>query len=131
MDFFESQEVARKKTGRLVILFACAVTAIIVCVYLVIAGVVLSGGRQGMTGEASPADLLYNPALIAGVVLGTIAVIGCVSLYKLRKLRGGGRLIAESLGGRLVPPQSSDPAARVLLNVVEEMAIAEAPSVSF
>ncbi len=124
MDFFEHQEVARKKTGRLVVLFVLAVIAIVICVYLVVAVALSLGASRGWTGGHSAVSLMTRPGLIIGVTIGTITVIGGGSLFKLAQLQGGGRMIAESLGGQLVPPQTSDPPSRVLLNVVEEMAIA-------
>ena len=39
-------------------------------------------------------------------------------------LSGGGRVVAEMLGGSLIPRNTDDPAQRRLLNMVEEMAIA-------
>ena len=42
MDFFENQDHARRQTTRLLVLFALAVTVIILAVYL--AGVLLLGG---------------------------------------------------------------------------------------
>ncbi|UCD74849.1 MAG: M48 family metallopeptidase [Phycisphaerales bacterium] len=121
VDFFESQDVARKKTGRLVLLFILAVIAIIVMVYIVIGGVVLYAGSKGGGGGAS---LLANPLLFAAVAGGTILVIGLGSLYKIALLRGGGKVVAESLGGRLLHASTTDRIERRLLNVVEEMAIA-------
>jgi Zn-dependent protease with chaperone function len=117
MDFFEQQERARRKTGRLVFLFAAAVIAIIVLVYLVVAAVLAnaSGG-----GDVS----IWRVDLLLGVSTAVIAVVALGSLYKLNQLRGGGRVVAESLGGRLLDSGSSDPDERKLLNVVEEMAIA-------
>ena len=40
MNFFESQDVARKNSGRLIVLFVIAVLAIMVLVYLLIAATV-------------------------------------------------------------------------------------------
>ncbi len=118
MDFFENQEVARKKTGRLVFLFVLAVIAIVISVYFVIAAATIGLAR----GEAG--SLLANPLLIAAVGVGTILVIGLGSLYKMAQLRAGGRFVAESLGGRLLRSESTDATERKVLNVVEEMAIA-------
>src|SRR5690606_5556844 len=46
------------------------------------------------------------------------------SLYKTMLLSGGGGVVARSLGGVRVSADTTDPAQRRLLNVVEEMAIA-------
>ena len=57
----------------------------------------------------------------SGVIL---ALIIAGSLYKLLVLSGGGRVVAEALGGETLSPDSKDPLQRRTLNVVEEMAIA-------
>jgi Zn-dependent protease with chaperone function len=124
MDFFESQHTARRNTGRLVVLFGLAVVAIIVVVYLVVSTFVLwSRAQRTMDAQLGASDF-FDPVLLVTVGIGTIAVVGLASLYKLGELRGGGAVIAESLGGRLLRPGSVDPDERKLLNVVEEMAIA-------
>ena len=46
------------------------------------------------------------------------------SLYKISEFAAGGETVALMLGGRAVNPQTTDPAERRLLNVVEEMALA-------
>ena len=55
---------------------------------------------------------------------GVCLLIFCGSLYKTMSLSGGGSTIAEMLGGRQIPTNTSDLQQRQLLNVVEEMAIA-------
>jgi len=118
MDFFQSQEIARRKTGRLVVLFVLAVIAIMVMVYLLVAVIFLSAG-----GGESAAPLLH-PGLMLGVGGITIAIVGLGSLYKMGQLRAGGGFVAESLGGTLVHPDTTDLTERRLLNVIEEMAVA-------
>ncbi|MFG0329365.1 MAG: M48 family metallopeptidase [Phycisphaerales bacterium] len=120
-DFFARQDAARKQTGRLVVLFILAVIAIMVMVYLVIAGVVVWGSTQS---DLRPDEILLNPALLLGVGAGTIVIVGGASLFKIMELRGGGRVIAERLGGQLIHPDTTDLDERKILNVVEEMAIA-------
>ena len=117
MDFFESQDAARKKTGRLVFLFVLAVVSIIVSVYVVVSVAFL------FTTETEEARL-WHPGLFLAVVTATVAVVACGSLYKMAQLRGGGRVVAEALGGRLIPRDTTDSQQRKILNVVEEMAIA-------
>ena len=58
------------------------------------------------------------------VAIGVLVLVGGGSLYKIAQLRGGGRVVAEQLGGRLLHPDTTDPHERVLLNVVEEIALA-------
>jgi Zn-dependent protease with chaperone function len=66
-----------------------------------------------------------NPALflIVGCIVMVVIVIG--STYKWMVLSsGGGRYIAESMGGRLLLSETDSLEEKRLLNVVEEMAIA-------
>ncbi|NLX14029.1 MAG: M48 family metallopeptidase [Phycisphaerales bacterium] len=122
MNFFESQEIARKKTGRLIVLFTLAVLAIMFMVYMVVAFLLVGFIEQDM---GQPSVDLFHPTLLLAVGLGTLAVVGLGSLYKIVELRaGGGKAVAEALGGRLVPPNTTDHTERRLFNVVEEMAIA-------
>lgn len=128
MDFFQQQDVARRKTGLLVFYFVATVILIVLSIYAVLAGIFLAtgGDRQAVaSGDAvGAARALWNPELFAGVGAATLAVIGGGSLYRVASLSGGGQTVAEMLHGRLVPPDSTDPAERRVLNVVEEMAIA-------
>ena len=131
-DFFEQQHVARKKTGRLVILLILAMVGIVAVTYpvIAIALMLLTGGGESTTtshGTFTPADApgFWNPLLFGIVSLGTFAVVSLSSLYKIASLRsGGGEMVASSLGGIPVDPDTRDPDARKLLNIVEEMSIA-------
>ncbi|MGD8418433.1 MAG: M48 family metallopeptidase, partial [Pseudomonadales bacterium] len=58
------------------------------------------------------------------ISIGVIGVVSVASLYKYLMVRGGGRTVAESLGGRLLTYDTTQGSTRRLLNVVEEMAIA-------
>lgn len=114
MNFFEQQDIARRNTGRLVLLFALAVLCICALTVLLVALLF------GFAGEGR-----LSPAPLAIVALITLAVIGLTSLFKIVQLRSsGGPGIAEHLGGTLIHPDASDPVERKVLNVVEEMAIA-------
>ena len=126
-DFFEQQDTARRGTARLVLLFALAVLAIVVAVELVLAATMGFLGRDPETNEIDW-SAVADPRLLLLAVGGTLVVVGGGSLYKVAQLRGGGRVIAEELGGRLVDGSTSDPVERRLLNVVEEMAIASGTS---
>jgi len=50
VDFFESQDQARKRTGRLVVLFALAVIAIAATLYALAVAVTGYGGQDPYTG---------------------------------------------------------------------------------
>jgi Zn-dependent protease with chaperone function len=66
----------------------------------------------------------WQPHILLGVGSVTIAIILLASLWKINELKSGGHVVAESLGGRLVDSNTNDAQERMLLNVVEEMAIA-------
>ena len=123
-DFFENQDAAQRNTSRLVWLFGLAVIAIAVTLYAL--AVVVTGvqGQDPRTGALQVDLAWWNPELLSGVAIGVLIVVGGGSLYKISQLRAGGKVIAEQLGGRLLHPDTTDPHERILLNVVEEMAIA-------
>jgi Zn-dependent protease with chaperone function len=127
-DFFTRQDIARRNTTRLVVLFVLAVLAIIISIDLLLAATMgyASGGLEG-----APRDfwaIATDPGLVGLAVVGTLIVVGGGSLFKIAQLRGGGRVIAEQLGGRLLHPDTSDPTEQQILNVVQEMAIASGTS---
>jgi Zn-dependent protease with chaperone function len=124
MDFFESQDVARKKTGRLVILFIMAVIAIVLAVFVLFAGAAAYVEQEALAEQGLPWYSVMTLDLFLGVTVITLVIVGGGSLYKVIQLRGGGTVIAESLGGRLLYQDTTDPLERKVLNVVEEMAIA-------
>lgn len=120
MDFFAHQEQARRLTFRLVILFGLAVIGIILTCYF-LAAFALAYAHYGPQWEKGD---LWDPILFMWVTFGISAIVGLCSGFKILQLRGGGKVIAEELGGRLLSPSSVDPVERKILNIVEEMAIA-------
>jgi Zn-dependent protease with chaperone function len=107
-----------------VVLFGFAVVALTLSLYAI---AVLIAGYQGSdprTGELVWTLQWWNPGLILVVVVAIVLIVGGGSLYKVAQLSGGGRVVAEQLGGRLLHSDTTDPRERVLLNVVEEMSIA-------
>jgi Zn-dependent protease with chaperone function len=124
MDFFQNQEVARKRTGLLIVFFGLAVLLIVVTVYLAIAMILHWADPSARSDQPLSLVGLWDPQLFGTVALGTASLIGGGSLYRIASLAGGGRTVAELLGGRLLHPQTTDPDERKILNVVEEMAIA-------
>lgn len=125
MDFFDRQEAARRKTGRLVALFALGVVAMIASLYLaaIVTLVGLAPDDLARNVVHDP-NKLWNPDLLLIVAGGVLTVVFLGSVYKVAELSGGGSVVARELGGRLVDPNTRDPFERQLLNVVEEMAIA-------
>jgi len=128
MDFFQAQDRARSRTSLLVVYFGAAVVGIIAVLYAVALAVVhgraLAETQTGPESAVVPRLVLWDPTIFAAVVVGTLAVIGLGSLFKMLALRGGGGAVATSLGGVRVQPHTTDLRERRLLNVVEEMAIA-------
>ena len=122
-DFFERQDIARRNTTRLVILFVLAVLAIMASIDLLLAATMGYLTRDPGSG-AIDWTLAADPQILAFAVAGTLIVVGGGSLFKIAQLRGGGRVVAEELGGRRLNPDTAVPSERQLLNVVEEVAIA-------
>ena len=120
-DFFERQDIARRNTTRLVFIFVLAVLAIIVSVDLLLGA---TFGYLVREPGTSVVDLALDPLILAVAVIGTLIVVAGGSAYKVAELWGGGRVVAEQLGGRLLNPNSTVSSERQLLNVVEEMSIA-------
>lgn len=115
MDFFGAQDRARQKTGRLVFLFGLAVCLIVAVIYLVLS-FVLFGYETGQ---------MWDPVLLAMVTGAVLIVVFSGSFFRTMGLRkGGGRNVAEALGGRPVLNEQASQDDRRLLNVVEEMALA-------
>ena len=133
MDFFEAQARAKKRTSRLLAFFALAVAGTIAAAYFAtIFGLrAMDAYEPRQRGEsyyrvesAHTRRPLWQPDIFVAVSLGTVAIVGLASLYKWRQYASGGHVVAESLGGRRIEPNTTDLKERRLLNVVEEMAIA-------
>lgn len=123
MNFFESQERAHKHTTLLIVLFGIAVIALIVManvLVLVVFGVVNS--QQMRDGQSFVAQIDWKMVATVGAAVSVVVLVG--SLYKMMALSAGGKVVAESLGGQLIPRNTEVPNQRKLLNVVDEMAIA-------
>jgi Zn-dependent protease with chaperone function len=118
-NFFQQQDTARRNTSRLVVLFILAVLALIALLYFICLAIFVFADR----GDG-PAPSLFQPSLLLGVSVGTLAVVGGGSAYKTAQLAAGGKSVALLLGGREIPGNTREPHERRLLNIVEEMAIA-------
>lgn len=127
MDFFSAQDASRRNTKWLVMLFVMAIACIIVALYGVF---VLGDFFTLQSPEEQAAFIWWRPELLGLVAIGVSVVILFSSLFKISQLSsGGGAAVAESLGARLVSRDSTDARERMLLNVVDEMAIAAGVSV--
>ena len=116
MNFFEHQDRARKKTGRLFFYFFLAV----LCIF----GALYALASFFLSRYTYSEKIVWDAGLALKVGLGTLIIVGLGSLYKVASLAGGGKVVAESLGGRLLSPNTKDLVEKRILNVVEEMAIA-------
>jgi Zn-dependent protease with chaperone function len=114
-NFYERQDVARRNTTWLVLMFVLAVIAIVGVTFVATA---IALGAANQPGGSIPLELPV------GASVGALALIGGGSAFKIAQLAGGGTVVAERLGGRRVYPNTTDPVERRLLNVVEEMALA-------
>ncbi|MBE0625474.1 MAG: M48 family metallopeptidase [Burkholderiales bacterium] len=123
MNFFESQDRVRKNTTLLIVLFVLAVIALIIMtnvLVMIVFGFIDS--NQLRDGQTLIRQMDWQTFAAVGAGVSVVVLAG--SLYKIMALSGGGKVVAESLGGQLIPQNAQDPNQRKLLNVVEEMAIA-------
>ena len=121
MNFFDHQDAAKRATRRLVVLFVLSLIGVGVLLYVPVAIAMASeaakrGGARGATWWDPTTFLMIFGAAAAIVLLG--------AGVKRMQLRGGGKAVAESLGGRWLNPAGASPSERRLLDVVEEMSIA-------
>ena len=123
MNFFEAQARAKRQTSWLLLLFGLAVAGLIVLTNLLV--MALIGFNHD--AERFSADLFWRQfdwGLFTAIAAAVTILIILGSVYKMVALSGGGRIVAEMLGGSPIPRNTGDRAQRRLLNVVEEMAIA-------
>ncbi len=126
MNFFQAQDDARKKTLWLAVLFGAAVLSLILLTNLLVAAVYVWTSHYARPEQLNMVGLLTALPTETWLLItfGVLGVVGVASLYKFLMIRGGGRTVAESLGGRLLSYDSTEGNSRRLLNIVEEMAIA-------
>ncbi len=126
MDFYAYQAVARRQSRLFVLMFMAAVAVVVIALDAVIFTVLAA--RSAASADGGPVGPLEfamrNPDAVLVVSLLIIGVIGLASLFKSAQLRGGGAVVAQSLGGVRVERDTADPARQRLRNVIEEMAIA-------
>ncbi|MCI5064918.1 M48 family metallopeptidase [bacterium] len=133
MDFFEHRRKAQERSSLLLWLFAATVLAILLLLNTIVfillgetvppsaaeSSALIANGTVTLFGARSPLDPLLFTTLVTG------GLIGIGSFSKVIQLRsGGGAQVATLLGGREIPPGTHEAPERVVLNVVEEMAIA-------
>lgn len=129
MNFFDEQARAQRNTTRLVVLFSLAVISLIAVTVVAVVGVLAALDSTGQEGVTLANRLQFAWSMLDWQLAGSVAAIVLTvvllgSLYKQFQLRGGGRAVAESLGGRLIPLDTQAADERQILNVVQEIAIA-------
>ena len=131
-DFFERQSAARRNSLLLVLYFLAAV-ALVVSLVSVAIYIMFSFNPGRLNSAATPFNLSWRDWDVAGISkigAGVLFLILCGTVYKYIRLRsGGGSMIAETLGGRVIYPDTDDFHERRLLNIIEEMAIASGVTV--
>lgn len=127
MDFFAQQDLARRNTRLLVLMFLAAVLLLVVLTNIAIAAFLffsqdynIYSGSTGVQGFLS----YFSWERFGIIGLGVSATVLLVVIVKWVQLSTGGKAVAESMGGTLVLPQTRDKAERRALNVVEEIALA-------
>ena len=121
MDFFREQDVARRNTRLLTLLFMLAVVTLIILTNLLF--LVLLWADSGSYGPSDIMTMLDWPLFFA--VGGVISfVVGVVVLVNWLNFSRGGSQVAAALGGKLVQPGTDKPLERRALNIVQELALA-------
>jgi Zn-dependent protease with chaperone function len=121
-NFFAQQDLARRNTRVLVVLFSLAVLLLLLLTNVV---ALISLGFIDPSTINTPQYRQNLPWHVIGWVSAVVlAAVGIAVLLKWQQLKAGGKVVAESLGGVRLSPDSKDPLQRRLLNVVEEMALA-------
>ena len=123
MNFFESQETAKRNTGKLIFLFVLAVLSLILITNVLVMFLFgFAGSEMTSMAATNSIEFKWGTFLTVGVAVSVIVLIG--SLYKISSLSGGGARVAEMMNGRLLVSGGQDIHEQRALNVVEEMAIA-------
>jgi Zn-dependent protease with chaperone function len=128
VDFFAQQDLARRNTRLLVILFTLAVIGLVLLTNLLVAGFlfvsedynVYAGSRGGWAGFLE--QLSWDR--FGAIGLTVVASVLLVSFVKWMQLAAGGKAIAETLGAEKILPQTRDADERRALNIVQEIALA-------
>jgi len=129
MNFFEHQDEAKHQTKRLVIYFFIALVFIIISLILVITTALDYSIYEQQFRESKQSNYFsylfsQHGTTMLWVSLGTVALVGGISLVRTLTLREGGHVVAEWVGARQVSYDTQDHKEQQLLNIVDEMSIA-------
>ena len=115
--FLDYQRQARRRSRQFAALYALSLCGVVALLVALSAAAL----RMAEPSEAKRRELDWIPPLVAAVA---VFVGGVATLIRMQELRGGGAVIAESLGARRIGPAPTDVLERRFRNVVEEMALA-------
>lgn len=130
MDFSAAQDQARRTSKKLVLLFLMSVLSLIIITNLLVAvallGFDVNFAGSVAAGNSTATNLMHYLSLerFGKIALAVCGVVGCAIAYKWIQLSGGGKRVAEQLGGQRIHPNTNNIDEKRVLNVVEEMAIA-------
>jgi len=144
MNFYQAQDEARKRTHLLLLFFSFSVLTLVILTNFCVAIFILYSDPANSLAGGSPLHFdieglgFWNAlwAWLNTLVLAlgwkkftwtTLLVCGVISIsmgFKWSSLRSGGRVVAESLGGQVILPNTDDRKQKRLLNIVEEVALA-------
>lgn len=138
MDFFSEQDQARRSSKLLIVLFSIAVIILIVLTNVLVAMALwlldeqLVGNYQAYQNAIDTLNYQGTRGIVHYfsvqkfflITLFVCGVIGSAIAFKSIQLSGGGKKIAEKLGGRRLLPNTNAIDEKRVLNVVEEMALA-------
>lgn len=124
MNFFEAQDAARRSTSVLVLLFVLAVALLLVLSNILFFEFIYFLHNSRLSFSLAQLETVFDTQLSIMLSAAVLLFIILGSLFKLLQLSAGGSVVAEQLGGVIVPRSTTDPLQRKILNVVEEMAIA-------
>ncbi|MFV9616495.1 MAG: M48 family metallopeptidase [Gammaproteobacteria bacterium] len=124
MNFFEAQDSARRSTTLLILLFLVSIAFLLALSNFLIFELLYFSEYGTLTFSLSQFYLVFDPDLSIVLCAAILLFIILGGLYKLLQLSAGGSVIAQHLGGVIIPRSSTDPLHKKILNIVEEMAIA-------
>ena len=109
MNFFEAQDSARRSTSLLILLFLLAVAGLLVLSNILVFEFIYFTQFSSLTLSFTELELVFDSNLSVMICVAILGFITLGSLYKLVQLSSGGSVIAQHLGGVIVPRSSSDP----------------------
>lgn len=124
MNFFQEQERSRQHTLWLVVIFFIAVLVLIGVTILFVIGLYLYLDDIPLANFLVDPFAYVGPRLFYGVIITVVGVVAGGSVFKYLSLSSGGKNVAIALGGRQLNRNKADTQEKMLLNVVDEMAIA-------